>query len=226
MTFNNYSSYSYLENIITEDLSIVAVIDCDNVVSSFYASEELIDDFISKISLPSYSEVVFSLPSSLEAKGHLLEKLYDEGYEIGEGVELDSFTIELVEEVGPVLIYISIFIGIFAFLIIYNFISNSVKIRRKEVGVLRSMGARNSDVIKIFGTEIIIMSIIIYGFSLYSVIDSLSAINSLFNNLVSISIFKGIIIYVVCILFLSIASFLPLYKLLKKNPIDAIRKVF
>ena len=88
------------------------------------------------------------------------------------------------------------------------------------------MGARNSDVIKIFGTEIIIMSIIIYGFSLYSVIDSLSAINSLFDNLVSISIFKGIIIYVVCILFLSIASFLPLYKLLKKNPIDAIRKVF
>ena len=226
MTFNNYSSYGYLENIITEDLSVVAVIDCDNVVSSFYASEELIDDFISKISLPSYSEVVFSLPSSLEAKGHLLKKLYDEGYEIGEGVELDSFTIELVEEVGPVLIYISIFIGIFAFLIIYNFISNSVKIRRKEVGVLRSMGARNSDVIKIFGTEIIIMSIIIYGFSLYNVIDSLSAINSLFNNLVSISIFKGIIIYVVCILFLSIASFLPLYKLLKKNPIDAIRKVF
>ena len=207
-------------------MSVVAVIDCDNVVSSFYASEELIDDFISKISLPSYSEVVFSLPSSLEAKGHLLKKLYDEGYEIGEGVELDSFTIELVEEVGPVLIYISIFIGIFAFLIIYNFISNSVKVRRKEVGVLRSMGARNSDVIKIFGTEIIIMSIIIYGFSLYNVIDSLSAINSLFNNLVSISIFKGIIIYVVCILFLSIASFLPLYKLLKKNPIDAIRKVF
>ena len=88
------------------------------------------------------------------------------------------------------------------------------------------MGARNSDILKIFGTEIIMMSIIIYGFTLYSVIDSLDSINSLFDGLVYVSIFKGIIIYIVCILFLSIASFLPLYRLLKKNPIDAIRKVF
>ena len=226
MTFTNYNNYGYLDNIITEDLEVIAVIECENEISSLYASDELINEFLNKISKPSYSELVFALPLSLEAKSNILERLYEAGYEVGEGVELDSFTIELVEEVGPVLIYISIFIGLFAFLIIYNFISNSVKTRRKEVGVLRSMGARNSDILKIFGTEIIMMSIIIYGFTLYSVIDSLDSINSLFDGLVYVSIFKGIIIYIVCILFLSIASFLPLYRLLKKNPIDAIRKVF
>ena len=88
------------------------------------------------------------------------------------------------------------------------------------------MGARNSDVIRIFGSEIFIMSIIIFLVSIYFTNSTVNSINDIFTGVISLTFFKVIFIYFVCVLFLVIASIIPLVKILKNNPIDAIRKVF
>ena len=88
------------------------------------------------------------------------------------------------------------------------------------------MGARNSDVIRIFGSEIFIMSIIIFLVSIYFTNSTVNSINAIFTGVISLTFFKVIFIYFVCVLFLVIASIIPLVKILKNNPIDAIRKVF
>ena len=48
----------------------------------------------------------------------------------------------------------------FAFLLILNFISNTITNVKKQIGILRSIGTSNKDVIKIFGCEALIISII------------------------------------------------------------------
>ena len=88
------------------------------------------------------------------------------------------------------------------------------------------MGARNNDVIRIFGSEIFIMSLIIFIVSIYFTNSTVNSINAIFTGVISLTFFKVLFIYFVCVLFLVIASIIPLVKILKNNPIDAIRKVF
>ena len=63
--------------------------------------------------------------------------------------------------------------------------------------------------------------------TLYSVIDSLDSINSLFDGLVYVSIFKGIIIYIVCILFLSIELTIAFLKFISLKRLEySLTKAF
>ena len=191
-----------------------------------YVSEKLFATFVSKIYEVQYTDLVFELPDSDDATQRLLKRLHEDGYEVGEVVGVDYSIKELIDIIGPAFIYIAIFFGFFAFLIVFNFISSSIKARRKEIGILRSMGARNSDVIRIFGSEIFIMSLIIFIVSIYFTNSTVNSINAIFTGVISLTFFKVLFIYFVCVLFLVIASIIPLVKILKNNPIDAIRKVF
>ena len=228
MTFTKYDRNNMIEREITNDLEIVAIIDDNDQygIDHLYVSEEFFSNFIEKVSQVQYTDLVFELPENIDATQRLLKKLYDDGYEVGEVVGVDYSIKELINIVGPAFIYIALFFGFFAFLIVFNFISSSIKARRKEVGILRSMGARNSDVIRIFGSEIFIMSIIIFIVSIFFTNSTVNSINSIFTGVISLSILKSIFIYIVCVIFLVIASIIPLVKILKNNPIDAIRKIF
>jgi ABC-type antimicrobial peptide transport system permease subunit len=122
--------------------------------------------------------------------------------------------------------YVSIFFSLFAFLVILNFMANSVKVRKKEIGILRSMGARNSDVLKIFGTEIVIMSIMIFLITILFLSFTVNSINDVYAGIISLTIFKSLFIYLVGLSFLVVAAFIPLISILKHNPIDAIKRIF
>ena len=228
MTFTKYDYNNMIERDIAKDLEVVAIIDDNDRYGSdnLYVSEKLFATFVSKISEVQYTDLVFELPDSDDATQRLLKRLHEDGYEVGEVVGVDYSIKELIDIIGPAFIYIAIFFGFFAFLIVFNFISSSIKARRKEIGILRSMGARNSDVIRIFGSEIFIMSLIIFIVSIYFTNSTVNSINAIFTGVISLTFFKVLFIYFVCVLFLVIASIIPLVKILKNNPIDAIRKVF
>ena len=68
--------------------------------------------------------------------------------------------------------------------------------------------------------------LIIFIVSIYFTNSTVNSINAIFTGVISLTFFKVLFIYFVCVLFLVIASIIPLVKILKNNPIDAIRKVF
>ena len=49
---------------------------------------------------------------------------------------------------------------IFSSLLMLNFISNSVILKKRQIGVLRALGARGTDVIGIFANEALIIALI------------------------------------------------------------------
>ena len=228
MTFMKYDNNGMIARDITSAIDVVAVIDDNDSYGSdnLYVSDAFFASFVEKITKVQFVDLVFELPDSNDSIQRLFNKLVNDGYEVGEVVNVGYSIKEMIDEIGPAFIYVAIFFSVFAFLIVYNFISSSVKARRKEIGVLRSMGARNNDVIRIFGSEIVIMSIIIFVISLFFVNSTVKAINDTFTQVIMLSFFKCSFIYFVCLLFLVIASIIPLIKILKNNPIDAIRKIF
>ena len=115
-------------------------------------------------------------------------------------------------------------------LLFYNFLSISINNKRHEVGVLRAIGARGSDVFKIFYSEALIISIINFVLSSITlIVGSIILNNTLKENLFHLKLLSPGIIEILILLAFSlfaafISSFLPVFKIARQQPIDAIRE--
>ena len=144
-------------------------------------------------------------------------------------VMLDNVN-SLVETLSQVFFYVGIFFAVFAALMMYNFISVSINYKKREIGILRAVGARGGDVFGIFFNESLIITAI--NFVLSSVATFVAAfvinkaIRSEYNftlTLLSVGIRQFALILGVGVLVAFIGSFLPVMRIARKRPIDAIQ---
>ena len=133
------------------------------------------------------------------------------------------------KEMKPVFFYVGLVITIFASLLMTNFVANSVAAKKREIGILRAVGARGIDVYGIFFHESEIIALI------NSVIASIAtgiiawAMNNTIVNQYHIPLaffaFSWrtiLVILALSVLVSAIASFLPSYLISRKKPIDSI----
>ncbi|MDR2828259.1 MAG: ABC transporter ATP-binding protein/permease [Acholeplasmatales bacterium] len=123
-------------------------------------------------------------------------------------------------------------LALFSILLIMSFISNGVTSKKKEIGILRALGARVSDTEKIFmmesffiATAIALLAIIFLfgafiGISNYLSSGKLSNVSVLSFNFLSIPIIIAFS-YIITVL----STIIPVYKISKMKPTDAIKKV-
>ena len=144
-----------------------------------------------------------------------------------------SFSIEnsidslfLVKNVTQVL---SIILLAFSILLIFNFISSSLTQKEKTIGTLRAIGASQSDIIKIFMWEGIILSVLAIIITIILLIPSLYLLNiNFYTNLrfelnVLFLNYRQIIELVLLMFMITIiSSLMPIRKISKMKPIDAI----
>ncbi len=130
----------------------------------------------------------------------------------------------------PVVNIIILVFTIFSYLLISNFVTNSIKTRRKSIGILRALGINQKDVFKIFMIEFIILSLISTILStILSYFIFILLRNTTFNtsydilNPFYLNYKLVIFIYLYTILVITISSIIPLSKFLKRSPIDVIR---
>ena len=135
---------------------------------------------------------------------------------------VDAISYVLIAFTAISLVVSSIMIGIITYI--------SVLERTKEIGVLRSIGARKKDISRVFNAETIIIGFIagLLGvfFTLILNIPINLILNSLLsgiNNLASLNIFHGLILIVVSILLTLIAGLIPSNVAAKKDPVLALR---
>ena len=143
--------------------------------------------------------------------------------------ELDVFD-EVFKVLGKVFFWIGVGFAIFASIMLANFISSSIAYKKQEIGILRAIGARGSDVFRIFFSESFIIAMINFTLSAIGtgVVTAIinGAIRKHANILVTILNFgirQVALLFAVSIVVAVLASFFPVWHIAKKRPIDAIR---
>lgn len=141
---------------------------------------------------------------------------------------LDMFE-GIIGTISTVFLYVAIAFAVFASLLLMNFISTSISYKKREIGVLRALGARGSDVFGIFFNESAIIAMINFVLATIATMVACYVINIVMvKNLgIQIVLLNGSIRQPLLILAISMAtafisSLIPVIKISKKKPIDAI----
>ena len=141
---------------------------------------------------------------------------------------LDTFN-DFIEEGAKIFMWIGVGFAVFSALMLMNFISVSISYKRREIGILRAVGARSSDVFKIFFCEAFIIALINYVLSLVATIAATVLLNNLVRNeginvtLLHFGIRQIILMFVISLAVAAIASFLPVWNIARRKPVDAIK---
>ncbi|MBQ3483817.1 MAG: ABC transporter ATP-binding protein/permease [Clostridia bacterium] len=153
---------------------------------------------------------------------------YEWGLKNGVMYMLTSFN-EIIEVVSQVFLWVGLGFAVFSAFLLMNFIATSISYKKREIGILRAVGARSSDVFKIFFSEAAIIALI--NFVLATAVSSAAIIvlNSVMRGagimitLLNFGIRQVLLMLGVSLLVAVLASFLPVYKIAKKKPVDAIK---
>ncbi len=136
---------------------------------------------------------------------------------------------EFILLAAKIFLYVAIAFAVFAALLLMNFISTSINYKKREIGVLRALGARGSDIFGIFFNESTVIALINFALAAVATIVGCNIINmAVINELgIQISLLNVGIRQIAIILVVSwgsafLASLIPSLKISKKKPIDAI----
>ncbi len=141
---------------------------------------------------------------------------------------LNSFN-DFIEIGAKVFLYVGIGFAVFSALLLMNFIATSISYKKREIGILRAVGARSSDVFKIFFSEALMIAIINFILSTATVIAATIGINTAMRDegiritLLNFGIRQIALMLLISVAVALIASFLPVNKTARRKPVDAIK---
>lgn len=136
----------------------------------------------------------------------------------------------ILSRVSKICLVASIALSIFAGTLFYTYIRFVIDDKRKQIGVIRSLGGRKQDLLKIFLTE----SFIIGGaIALLSIIGS-AVLTAFFNGyldgqlnfhlkILSYGPLSVLLIIGLALLISFIATYIPINKISKLNPVDSLK---
>ena len=215
--------------IISDDLYQKAV---DMRTNSDFYSEQIYGQHNSG----KYGFVIAPMPLNDNAA---LTKLVELSYADGENyvfrmqnAVMDTLTNfnDFIESGTKIFLYIGIGFAVFASLMMMNFISASVTQKKREIGILRAVGARSSDVFSVFFSEAFIVALINFALSVGGTILAVNIVNRVFRSelsllitLLNFSIRQVLLILGISLLVAFLGSLIPTDKIARKKPVDAIR---
>lgn len=139
--------------------------------------------------------------------------------------------VNTIYKVRDIAFYVGIVFLIFTITLISNFIATSIEYRKKDIGILRAMGARSVDAIKIFiweGLFIALVSATISSILLVFISKYLNVvmISSSISTVSPFIIGKSqlLMIYLLVFIVVIVSSVIPIRKISLLRPIDAIKK--
>lgn len=213
-----------------DNLKIIGLIGLDDTYrqDKTLFSKELMKDYISSTF---YTSAIFvNKLNNKELKNIIKDFPLGETYSFNTIYSRDAYKfIESINLYRKIAFYLSLVFLFFSILLISNFVTTNINYKKKDIGILRALGARKKDIIKIFlweGIVLIITSIILS--SIMTIYASkwmnhwrFSSNPLIFEPFVfTINTFL-FLLFIVTIIVL-IASILPINKISKMKPVDAI----
>ena len=141
--------------------------------------------------------------------------------------ELQNF-LEMIEELEEIFLYVGLGVGVLAAFFLLNFISVSISAKKKDIGILRAVGARGSDVFKIFYAEAFIIAFICFVLACVGSYVVCFFLNQTMMEVVSMKLLNfGLVniglVFGISIVVSVIATFFPVFFAARKSPVEAIR---
>ncbi len=135
---------------------------------------------------------------------------------------------EAVAAMQKVFLYVGLVLAVFAALLLSNFISISITYKKKEIGILRAVGARSFDVFKIFFSESFVITAICVVLAWMGTTAICGALNTELAAMLNVALFvvgplSVAVLLVVAMVTSVVATFLPVYRAARKKPVESIR---
>lgn len=214
-----------------------------------YLGEDLYNDFYSSSWQPTKVETKYEEPDDAyigtiylpydgsekmirELLGtHLQTKDDDSAIAItNANLALVDILVEIASSLELGFVVAGLILAVFAFLLMFNFISTSITARKREIGILRAIGARKTDVFKIFIAEALLIALICFVISVFGALGLSVLINSAIINYVGLNVNLFIFgpISVLCMLVIAVftatlSTLIPVSLYSRKPPVDSIR---
>ncbi|OQC11457.1 MAG: Macrolide export ATP-binding/permease protein MacB [Tenericutes bacterium ADurb.Bin087] len=141
-----------------------------------------------------------------------------------------NFIGEFIEIISRLFVVAGVIFAIFAALLLLNFITLSVAFKKQEIGILRAIGARGIDVSSIFMNEAGIIASINLIVALIVAIIGARVINhyvgksiNFYLSFINVGLRQFALLILIAFGVAFISSFIPVFRLSRKKPIDAIR---
>ena len=233
--WGSLTRYGWVEDeqeLYLENVRVVGILPVESgVYNGMLVSDEL---YKRLCSAGDYAFAVGPMPA--ERSG--VRSLVAYGYEDHNGYRFPlrnsvTYQLELAHEVlvpaAKIFLYIGLGFALFAALMLSNFIATSISYKKREIGILRAIGSRSSDVFRIFFSESFIIAMI--NFVLSSVGVGLATVlvnwilrkNGILISVLSFGLRQILLLLAVSLAVAAVASLIPVYRIAAKRPIDAIR---
>ena len=232
-----YFDYRWQEKILFDNQSVkirALVVDNSNN-DTIYVSDNVLKN--TDVDMGEYAFLIANMPNDEALIKQMVVDTYadkEDGktiFRIQNGVMPAYESInELIETLSKVFLYVGIGFAVFASLMLFNFITISISYKKREIGILRAVGARSRDVFNIFFAESFIIAMISFTFAIISTFVISMIINralvneyNLLFTLLTPGVRQVILVLAVSVGVAFISTFIPVYNIAKKRPIDAIR---
>ena len=140
-------------------------------------------------------------------------------------------TLSLLAILKPVFLITGAVLGVFAALMLLNYVSTSIANKTREIGILRAVGARGSDLFKIFFSESGLMTAICLVISLAASIFTVYRLNLVFMEgfikvaLLSFSLINVGLMLLGAIVIAVLGTIIPVVIAARKQPVESIRSL-
>ena len=164
----------------------------------------------------------------------IVQTLYDKGFTINNKfvkyfLDFDS----QIKKYSSLINAVSIIWTIIVAILLYSFMSSSIKDNSKQIGILKALGANKNDIFKIYAVEAIIIGIFTTFFGVLGYYFVGLLLNRIITNLFYTFYFAIFIPNIITILIMILATFIilfisviiPILKIDKIKPIDVINNV-
>ena len=163
-------------------------------------------------------------------KAMLKEMTYSEG-EKDYGAEIQTFygvflpAENFYEDIVKIAFAVSLVLMVFSVLLFMSFLSASIERRKRELGILRALGARKLDVVNICLIESMIVALINFALSLPGVYIVCAVLNVNFLlSVFNVGVLQIMVLLMICFGVAALATILPIYKMMRRQPVDIIRE--
>ena len=218
------------------NFNIVAVFDSkyDSDLSTYWDVKCIMSDETFENLFVGYSYTLTRMKNTGEDET-LVRKLVDVnddgfGYEIEFQATfmLNNFS-KTILSLSKIFLYVGLFFAVFAGFMLMNFISTSIAYKKREIGVLRAIGAGKKDVFSIFFSESFVIALINFALAIVATFIGAYFINrTLYDDLgfsvtlLSVGIRQIILLLVISVGVAAVSTLLPVLKIARKNPVDSI----
>lgn len=135
----------------------------------------------------------------------------------------------MFDDMSFVFAIIGAVLAVISALLLFNYISVSISDKRKEIGILRAVGARGSDVFKIFICESLMIAIICGVLAIVAaivacfIINTVTASSAIAIQLLNFGLINGLIVLGIALVVAFIGTILPVFFAARKVPVESIR---